>query len=95
MSTPSAPGLRTPVDAARAVLAGTPIGQHLEAQTAAVQEKLTALEAVRSHLQADLRQLNRLQVSIAHLPPHQIASIPPETPLDWLEAFARSGTIQP
>jgi len=31
-------------------------------------------------------------VAIARLTLEQIASIPPDTPLDWLEAFALSAT---
>jgi hypothetical protein len=89
-SRPSKADTPTRVDAARAALTGTPIGQHLAAQISTVLDRLTALEAVRSDLQAQLRQLDRLQETIARLTPQQIASIPPETPLDWLEAFARS-----
>jgi hypothetical protein len=87
-------GVPTPVDNALATLQGTPIGQHLAAEASAVRDRLIALEAVRSDLQAQLRQVDRLLAAIARLTPQQIASIPPETPLDWLEAFARSVTAQ-
>lgn len=86
MSTASA------ADDAHAALQGTPIGEHLAAETSAVREELVALEAARSDLQARLRRLDRLSVAIARLTPQQIAGIPPGTPLDWLEAFARSTT---
>jgi hypothetical protein len=87
--------LPTPVDDARATIQGTAIGEHLAAETSAVRDRLAALDAARSDLQAQLRQLDRLQVAIAGLTQQQIASIPPETPLDWLEAFARRTDTQP
>jgi hypothetical protein len=48
--------------------------------------------AVEANLQAQLRQLDRLHVATARLTRQQIDSIPPETPRDWLEAFARGAT---
>lgn len=87
---PKTPQERTPVDDARATLTGTPVGQRLDDTAAELRDRLTALDAVRIQLQAELRQVDRLRVSIARLTPQQIASIPPDTPIEWLESFATS-----
>ncbi len=64
--------------------------QRLEVTASQLAHDLGELDAARSRLQGELRRIRGLLDLLGRLTPGQLASLPPDTPIEWIEAFARS-----